>query len=347
VYDTLPAPVTPIVRVTVENIQAVKIEWEESLAPDFGSYILFRKNNTTGLFEQIASIEDPHTVSYIDAGLNTLDFSYCYKLQTMDRCGYNFETDSLIEHCSINIEATTRSDHKIQVDWSPYIGKIPSQYRVFRTEESSNNREDLGTVPGDVTSYIDSSVFCPVKYKYEVTAEGLNGQWHVESNSDYDISDPLPNLFENQQVNASRSTVVENRFVLTEWRKPEVMGDRINGYKVFRSTDNQQFFQVASLPADQTFYLDEQVDVDHVKYYYRIMATNSCGLEGIEGGYSDNIVITADPAGDFYIQLNWTPYTGWGEDGVDFYILERETEDGDWEVIHELPGNVTTAVDEN
>jgi PKD repeat protein len=347
VYDTLPAPVTPIIRVTVNNNTTVQIDWQESLAPDFGSYVLMRKNLQTGMFEQLVSIEDPHVVTFMDQGLNTLDNVYCYKLQTIDRCGYNIETDSLIEHCTINVEATTREDHKIQVDWTPYIGKIPSQYRVFRTEENSNNLEDLGTVPGDITRYVDSSVFCPVKYKYEVTAEGLDGQWHVESKSDYDISDPLPNLFENQQVNASRSTVIENRFVYTEWRKPEIMGDRVSGYRIFRSTDNQQFFLLESLPADQTFYIDENVDVNNIKYYYRIMATNTCGLTGIEGGFSDNVVIKADPAGEFYIQLEWTPYTGWGENEVDFYILERETDDGNWEVIHELPGNVTTAVDEN
>jgi hypothetical protein len=135
--------------------------------------------------------------------------------------------------------------------------------------------------------------------------------------------------------------------VYTEWRKPEIMGDRVSGYRIFRSTDNQQFFLLESLPADQTFYIDENVDVNNIKYYYRIMATNTCGLTGIEGGFSDNVVITADPAGEFYIQLKWTPYTGWGENEVDFYILERETEDGNWEVIYELPGNVTTAVDEN
>lgn len=347
VYDTLPAPVSPILRVTVNNAQAIGIEWEESLAPDFGSYQLFRKSLVTGQFEMIQVILDPHTVVYEDQGLNTLENVYCYKLQTFDRCGFNIETDSLIEHCSINVEAYTLENHTIEVDWTPYIGKIPSQYRVFRTEENTNNIEDLGTVPGDITTYIDSAVFCPVKYKYDVKAEGLNGQWHVESDSDFDLSDRLPNLFVNQQVNSSRSTVIENRFILTEWTRPLIMGNRVSGYKVFRSEDNNYFTQIAGLPAEQTFYVDQNVDVNNIKYYYRIMATNECGLEGIEGGFSDNVIIKAEAAGDFYIQLEWTPYTGWGEDGVDFYILERQTDDGSWEVLHQLPGSIITAVDEN
>lgn len=347
VYDTLPAPVTPILRVTVNDEQSVQIDWEQSLAPDFGSYRVYRKNNQTGNFEFVREILEAHVVSYIDQGLNTLESSYCYKLQTIDRCGFNFETDSLIEHCSINVEANTLEDHTIDVDWTPYIGKQASQYRIFRTEENTNIVEDLGTVPGDMTKYIDSNVFCPVTYRYDIRAEGLNGQWHVESNSDFDNSERLPNLFKDQQVNASRSTVVENRFILTEWRRPEIMGNRVSGYKVFRSTDNNYFTPIASLPADQTFYVDQSVDVNSKKYFYRIMATNECDLEGIEGGFSDNVVLNAEAAGEFYIQLEWTPYTGWGDDGVDFYILERQNEDGSWEVLHQLPGNVTTAVDEN
>jgi len=347
VFDTLPAPVCPIVRVTVANIESVTIEWEESLAPDFGSYQLLRKNLQSGIFELLTEINDSHILTYTDQGLNTLDNVYCYKVQTFDRCGYNVETDSLIAHCSVNVETTTRLDNTIEVDWTPYIGKIPSQYRIFRTEENTNNTEDIATVAGDITTFIDSMVFCPVKFRYDIKAEGLNGQWHVESNSDYDISDPLPNLFENQQVNASRSTVVENRYVLSEWTAPSIMGNRVTTYKVFRSTNNIHFSLLTTIPAPQTYYIDQNVDVNKVKYYYRILATNACDLEGIDGGTSDNVVLTAEAAGEFYIQLRWTPYEGWGEDGVSFYILERQKDDGKWEVIHQLPGSVITAVDEN
>jgi PKD repeat protein len=347
VFDTLPAPVCPIIRVTVANTQSVVIEWEESLAPDFGSYQVLRKNLQSGIFELITEISDAHTLTYTDQGLNTLDNVYCYKIRTFDRCGYNVETDSLIAHCSVNVETTTRLDNTIAVDWTPYIGKTPSQYRIYRTEENTNNIEDIGTVSGDVTTFIDSMVFCPVKFRYDIKAEGLNGQWHVESNSDFDLSDPLPNLFENQQVNASRSTVVQNRYVLSEWTPPAIMGNRVTAYKVFRSTDNIHYSLLTTIPAPQTYYVDQNVDVDNVKYYYRILATNACELEGIEGGISDNVVLKAEPAGEFYTQLKWTAYEGWGEDGVSFYILERQKDDGEWEVLHQLPGSVITAVDEN
>jgi PKD repeat protein len=347
VFDTLPAPVTPILRVTVEGPEEVFIEWEESTAADFGAYDLFRKNLISGAFELIATIHDGHSVGYHDSGLNTFDNVYCYQLKTRDRCGYALQTDDLITHCTIDVETTTRADNTIELTWTPYIGKAPSQYRVFRYEENATIPDDLGTVAGDQTRFTDSTVYCPIKYKYSVRAEGLNGQWHVESNSDFDLSAPIQNLFVNQQVNTARSTVVDNQFVFTEWLRPTIMAQRVNGYKVFRSADNEHFYLLATVPAQQTFYLDQEVNVNRTKYYYRVLATNSCGLEGVDGQFSDNVVLKAEPGEDFKINLDWTPYLGWGPQGVGVYIIERQKDDGTWEVIEQTPGNVISTVDEN
>jgi PKD repeat protein len=347
VFDTLPAPVTPILRVTVNDGSSVWIEWEESVAPDFGAYELYRKTDDGSGWDLIQTITDAHTLSYLDGGRNTFTTVYCYRLATRDRCGYSVETDSLITHCTINITADTRQDNTIDVNWTPYVGKTPSQYRVYRTEEGTPNREDVGTVPGDVTYFHDTTVICPVSFIYDVVAEGLDGLWHIESESDYDACDPIGNLFADQRVDASRSTVVDDEQILTEWNPPSIMGDQVKAYLLFRSTDNMNFSLIATLPPLQTSYMDAQVNVKNVKYYYYIMATNSCSIVPSIGERSDNIVLRVEPQGELHNKLLWTPYLGWGAHGVGFYMIERETEDGNWEVIKSVPGTVTEAVDEN
>lgn len=347
VFDTLAAPVSPIIRVSVEDESSVVVEWEQSFAPDFGKYTLYRKNNLNGVFEPVTVIQDAATASYTDHGLNTQLNVYCYKLETSDRCGYYVETDSLIEHCTINVEVETRANNTVDIQWTPYVGKTVSQYRIFRQEENSNTIAELAVVKGDILTYNDSSIFCPVKYKYSIKAEGLNGIWHVFSKSDYDISAPIKNLFADQRVDASRSTVVDNKYVLTEWKKPEIMGHKVTFYTIYRSVDNINFDEIAEVPAYQFSYVDEAVNVQNVKYYYRIMAGNDCGLRGVNGGYSDNIVLRVAPTEDYRLQLNWTPYSGWGDHGVGFYVIERQKEDGSWEIIKQVPGQVSSAVDEN
>ncbi len=347
VYDTLPAPPTPILRVSVSGPESVIVEWEQSVAPDFGAYELYGKNQTSSDWVLLTTIDQSHILSYTQTGLNTFDNVYCYRLVTRDRCGYSVDIDNLIDHCTVNIEVLTLENNTIQADWSPYIGKTVSQYRVYRSEENGDLPVDLGTVPGDVLRFTDSTIYCPASYRYSVVAEGLNGQSHVESNSDFDLSAPIDNLFENQQVDMARSTVIDDESILTEWPVPAIMGDKVTGYQVYRSTDNENFTLITTVPSYQTEFVDHQVNVFKNKYYYAVLATNSCNLVGREGESSDNIVLKAEAQDDLFIRLDWTPYEGWGAHGVGFYMIERQNIDGSWEVLKTVPGSVLTSVDEN
>jgi hypothetical protein len=68
---------------------------------------------------------------------------------------------------------------------------------------------------------------------------------------------------------------------------------------------------------------------------------------GIEGQISENIVLEVEAADDLHFNLTWTPYESWGANGVGFYMIERETADGSWEVVKTVPGSETRTVDEN
>jgi hypothetical protein len=202
-------------------------------------------------------------------------------------------------------------------------------------------------VSGDSTHYNDKLVYCPEPYRYYVIAEALNGELHVESNSDYDISTPIQNLFANQKVDLTRSTVINDESILTEWSLPDAMGDKVTGYQIFRSRDNINFDLIATVSELQTEFVDHEVNVHKNKYYYAVMATNSCNLIGIEGQASENIVLTVEAGDDLHFNLNWTSYESWGAHGVGFYMIERETQDGSWEVVKTVPGSTTNTVDEN
>jgi hypothetical protein len=323
------------------------IEWEESTAPDFGAYEIYQRLQGTSEWVLLNTISDAHIVSFENTGLNTFDNVYCYKIATRDRCGYSVNTDDLVEHCTINIEATTLENNTIDVNWTPYVGKTPQQYRIFRANADGSLPTDVGSVPGDSTHFNDKTVYCPETYRYIVIAEALDGQTHVESNSDYDICTPIQNLFANQKVDLTRSTVINDESILTEWSVPQVMGAQVNGYQIYRSTDNVNFFLLTTVSELQTEFVDNQVNVHKNKYYYAVMATNSCNLVGIEGQPSENIVLKVEAGDDLHFNLSWTPYESWGAHGVGFYMIERETTDGSWEVVKTVPGAVTNAVDEN
>lgn len=346
VFDTIPPPLSDLVRVTVVNESTVNIFWMQNTANDFQRYELYRQNNVNGVFELVQSFGDIHLTSFSDQNLNTLNQSYCYKIKTIDRCGYALPIEQANEHCTIDITAQTQTNNTIDVHWSPYVGKQVTNYVIYRREENAPNTETVATVPGHITSIIDSTVICPVKYRYSVVAKDLNGQLHIDSDSDYDDIEPIENLFTDQKVDAARSTVVQNKFVLTEWATPQVMGQYVTGYKILRSTDDVNFEQIAEVPAYQNTYIDQDVDVNKTKYYYQIMSINVCLIDGKQGVKSDNIVLKAKADEAWGINLEWTPYLNW-TNGVAFYIVEKLDENGQWKVIKQVNGSVTNTVDEN
>jgi PKD repeat protein len=347
VFDTIPPPVSEIMRVSVENDDSVRIEWTENFDPQFSHYAIHRKSNSGGSFSLLTSIYDPHTILYFDAAVDVMDSVYCYKVEAVDVCGRRLPFDSLIEHCTVNVQTITLQNNTIDISWTPYIGKTVAQYIILRTEENTNLVEDIGVVPGDSTHFVDRTVVCPVKYKYEIVATELGGLLHLQSDSDFDICDPIQNPFIHQFVNIGRSTVVDNSHILTEWAPPDTLLDKIVGYSIFRSTDGQEYELLADLPLNQTEYLDTDVNVEEVNYTYQVFARNICSTEAGAGVRGDNIVLEVKSVGELQHKLTWTPYLSWGNNGVGFYIIEIQKPDGTWDFLESVPGSVTTYMNES
>jgi PKD repeat protein len=340
VFDTIPPPVVPLQRVTVESDASVKIEWSVSAASDFNHYRLSRYDNAQGAYVSIFETTDIQQTNFVDSGLQTLFNSYCYRLETIDHCNLKAAEDSIQEHCTIDIEAGVLHDNLVLLSWNAYVGRQPGQYVLRRAYEDGNEpMQDLVVVPGTITSYTDSSVVCPGKYRYEVWGIELDGMSHLETHSDNSVAVPAANPFEMQHIHVGRSTVVDNAFVLTEWAAPDTLADYVTAYKVFRSIDNVQFEEIATVPVVQTLYVDQDVDVMHEKYYYRVFATNTCGLENAQGMGGDNIVLRVHPIDNVTELVKWTPYEGWGNSGVGFYAVEKQLSDGTWKTIDFVPGD--------
>jgi len=342
-----PPPAMKILRVSVEGPSSVVIEWNENFNPNFSHYNLIRR--TSGLIDYslVATITDPHQLVYYDSQVNTFDSVYCYLLETVDFCERKLPVDSLIAHCTINLEVENFANQGNDLKWTPYVGRTPSGYVVVRTNESTNVSEGIATVSGDSTHYLDNDVFCPVKYKYEILAIELDGLSHLESSSDYDLAPPIENPFVNQFVNVGRSTVVDNSKILTEWAAPDLYLDKVVGYTIYKEDGNNKFKIVAEVPVSQQFYMDEDVDVNNKKYKYQVFTRNVCDVESGKGVEGDNIVLRIKPYDEQLNELIWTPYESWGPNGVNFYIIEKQKEDGTWEFVISVPGFVNSYLDEN
>jgi hypothetical protein len=280
--------------------------------------------------------------NYIDNGLNTLSNVYTYKLQTLDQCAYSLPLSSLTAHTTINNSAQPVGNN-IRVSWTRYLGCPVDSYQVHRVEIASGTSSIIATVPGNVLSYTDQGFQCPEEYSYRIKALSLCGTQYF-SWSDTAVTTPV-NILANQKVDVVRSTVVNDRDILTEWLPPVVAPARVTQYNILRSEDNIHFTLLASVPPSAHSYIDYNAYVHEDVFFYRVDVINDCEMSGTISNTGANILLKSDWLEE-QTKLWWTPYTDW-DSGVDYYIIEKFDRSGQWRPIKTVDGNISnTIVDE-
>jgi PKD repeat protein len=342
VNDSTPPPASPILVVTVASNSSVDIAWIPSVANNFSSYIIYRKADNDPAYTPIATISNRTTAFFTDNSLNTLKHVYCYKIETLNSCGNSIALDQLNEHCTINVSAKVIYTENIKVDWTPYTGCKVANYEIYRTEPGSALPALVATVPANVVTYMDRALPCPTYYSYRIKATGVCGN-AISSASDTSIAGPMPNFFADQIVDIIRSTVLGNDQIYTEWKAPQIHPEKVTEYKIYRSDDSLSYKLLTTVPSIVQNYTDKNVDIKSLHYYYRIEASNTCGIKTGGSNIGSSILLKAKLT-DGNVQLNWTPYSGWNMD-VDYYLIEKLNQDGKWEIIKKVDGKTLEYID--
>jgi hypothetical protein len=193
----------------------------------------------------------------------------------------------------------------------------------------------VATVPSNVLSYLDAGFYCPHEYSYRVTATELCGNTYTSYS---DTSNAVPaNLLANQKVEVVRSTVIDDREVLTEWLAPTLSPERVNSYRIMRSLDNISFSEITVVPANTFSYIDRNTEVHSREYYYKVEVISDCEVTGAPSNNSSSIFLQSSHKDDI-TKLWWTPYSDW-DSGVDYYVIEKLNWFGQWEMVRSVPGN--------
>ncbi|MBL7923489.1 MAG: PKD domain-containing protein [Bacteroidia bacterium] len=348
VADTIAPSINPIASASVLNDQEVIVTWFNSNEADIAAYRLYRLNAAGSAWDLIYTDSFPvlagtaSTSSYTDQNLDTRNNSYSYRLQTVDRCGYMEPLQNLTAHTTMNIEATA-SGMIMDVNWTAYTACGIGTYRLYRTERPNGSPVLLATLPASVLQFTDTTIICPLEYEYRVEATDICGTVY---NAFSDTSAAWPeNIFENQQSEIVRSTVIDNQTVLTEWLAPSVLPDRVLEYRIYKSSDSTNYSLLAVTPAGITSYLDTDADVQDSSYIYKVVVVNDCNLSGPESNAGKSILLRGRWK-DHRTYLNWSKYLEWGS-GIDHYTIEFLSPQGTWIPVQTVDGNtLSTEIDD-
>lgn len=337
VFDNLPPDVSDIILATVSSNTSISVQWNKSKAGDFEKYVLFRRDLQAIQYTQVAEIKDVNIQSYTDNGLNTLDHVYGYKLQSVDFCNNAKTLEEITEVRAMNVTARPDSS-KIHVSWTPYTGCGIGQYEIQRAKQGQVNFEKIAVVDASVLFFEDTSWYCFSEYSYKIKAIDVCGNG-LSSLSDTSVAKADENILANQSVQIVRSTVIDNSGVFTEWKAPEFAPEKVLGYKIYRSYGNTKFELIGVLPSGIQSFTDGNVDVSKQNYFYRVETVNVCNVKSLLSNTSSSILLEAEKEG-LETKLKWTPYVNW-ENGVEQYIIERQDEFGNWQIIKIVDGNST------
>jgi PKD repeat protein len=347
VFDQLPPAASRIYRVSVVNNDHVKINWQLNTAPNIDYYVIYRFNNTSLNFDSIAMVShnsvaiSGNAPEYIDSGLNTLANSYTYKVAAVDRCGYQIPLSALRAHSTMELSSVA-GFMKVDLDWTPYIGCEISTYEIYR-KENGGAFALIANVDTSQTSFTDATAVCPFEFTYAIRAVNICEDPNFDSWSDTSSATPQSDI-SNQTLDITRSTVVDDKFVLTEWRDPIYRPDLVDRYNIFRSMDSINYSLISSVPAGVHEYSDYNVDVDVARYFYRVEIQNVCNTNTLVGRISSSIFLRAIQ-NETSNSLMWTRYVDW-DSGVEKYIIEKLNNFGNWEEVEVVTGKITEWVEE-
>jgi PKD repeat protein len=347
VLDGTPLPPVELKSASVINNTSVELTWENLPALNLAAYKIYRYNRATSAYDLIYTENNPsntswnNTSAYTDTSLNTTAFSYTYIVQAVNECGNEPDLNLHIPHTTINVSSAI-DNNVVEVTWTPYSGCSVGAYEIYRQDYLAGSFNLIATVDDNTFGFYDSTVYCGMISAYRIKATGLCGEG-FEAFSDTTVIE-APGILLNQTVDILRSTVNDDSYVFVEWVPPVIAPQLVTNYELKRSTDNINFFHVATLNATDLSYSDYDTDVHHQNYYYRIVVNNICNLQTMPGLEGSSILLQGSVDQENRSNLRWTKYELWDE-GVDYYVIEKLDINGNWNPIQVVNGDVLDYID--
>lgn len=328
VEDSL-APVNTALRyVTVVDSEVIAVSWDKSNISDFQEYKLRRSGNPDVL---VYSSDKINVNGFVESGtgINANSQSYCYDIQTTDRCG-NI-SDRSISHCTIFLQANPSGWASNKLDWTPYIGWASvKQYNIYRFEQGQIPVK-IATVPGQELTYLDTGL-CNLDYYYYI--EAINAaNTNIISQSNKDVSKPNYQL-QDSPIRLNYTTVKDDNSLEINWNTGNQ--PNIRQYLVDKNDPDKGLLE-NYLTTQNTSFTDNNVSPSLQSYTYRVKVEDKCGNISMLSNPGKSVLLQ-NYVQDDKVFLFWTRYQTWPE-GIKNYIVQVRRRDKQFDTVAVVNSN--------
>ncbi len=308
-------------------------------------YLLYRKNLTTGKYDQIAEIPSGETEIYHDTGL-TAGLTYSYKIKAFATHNNHRGFGSLSPAVSgisvgkTKISSVVCKDGSLHITWKKFAGTY--RYQIFRSTDPESKYKKIATVKGNCKTYTDNHVEAGKNYYYKIrTINQHQGKTGFGSKSKPGNGLPIgvPKIL---YARSKTSTSLE-----IKWKKTA----GADGYCIYRSNSKDgKYAKVADI-GEQTSYTDKKLSAGQ-KYFYKIQALNHAA--GSRGYGKQSAKASAWTLAEARIHsINLTALNGWKlrwqkTAGASGYEITRSTKkNGSFQTIKKIASGSTLSYTDN
>ncbi len=307
--DTV-VPDTPIMSVTSVNTTTdlAEISWFPTLTADTKGYYIYQfSGGTYTVIDTVFGINN-NSITYNLSNAVALPESYA--VAAFDSCDNTSAISTSFTTMNLqNLNDVCSGSNNLR--WTPYSdfpGGVDTYSIYVRT--NFGGYSFLGSVDATTLTYKHSGLTNGTFYDYYIVANevGTNTKSFTNHVSQLASVLELPKYTYLRYASVTEDKQIDLAFI----------GDTaatVNQFKIMRATDiNGPYNYIASVLPDTgytLYYSDLDVDPDAQSYFYKIIAVDSCGVDGPISNTAKTILLKADENLDLKNLIKWSDYKGW------------------------------------
>lgn len=151
-----------------ETVGYNSVVWEKPSKKGVKAYLVYRYLQTPPM-QLLDTVGVNDLSSYVDSSVGANAQAWSYYIALLDSCGIEYGT-SITSHTTIWLTASQPIANQVALNWTPYVGVVPSRYIIYRKDQPNASYTKLDSVSNQVTYYIDSLLPTGNGFSYKIGA---------------------------------------------------------------------------------------------------------------------------------------------------------------------------------
>ncbi len=297
---TLP---TPVLNGHISDMNAIAFEWQSIEDARVKGYYVYRSLDAGEKLQRYATVKGTHATHYVDNDLSP-DQTYAYRFSTFNdkgiesRASKTYRTGTLPLFKSVSFFTSIGNmPRSAKLIWRPHTDVRVKSYRIERKLRSDAEWSTIASIYGRLNAeYIDDDLDDNQIYNYRIYATTFEGIESSPSETVTVVTKPLPDPITNIKVTQNLP-----RAIRISWDASQ--RENFEHYNIYRATSANGSFQYHVKLHESTF--SDRIEDDGARYYYKVTAVDSDGLESKQGKRAYVGTTLAKPATPQQIRGNY------------------------------------------